>query len=66
MGKPLKRILERAHQYRVIAERLQFHLDRENLPEEAADLSIAQAALAEAAEVVEESASGNGVTAVAQ
>jgi DDE superfamily endonuclease len=44
-------------QYGVIAERLQFHLDRENLPEEAADLvRIAQAALAEAAEVVEESA----------
>jgi hypothetical protein len=41
----------------VIAERLQFHLDRENLPEEAADLvRIAQAGLAEAAEVVEESA----------
>jgi hypothetical protein len=34
--KPLKakRILERAHQYRVIAERLQFHLDRENLLDE--------------------------------
>jgi hypothetical protein len=56
LGKPLKRILERAHQYRVIAERLQFHLDRENLPKEAADLvRIAQAALAEAAGVVEES-----------
>jgi phage shock protein A len=62
MGKPLKRILERAHQYRVIAERLQFHLDRENLPKEAADLvriaqaALAEAAEAEAAEVVEESA----------
>jgi hypothetical protein len=40
----------------VVAERLQFHLDCENLPEEAADLvRIAQAALAEAAGVVEES-----------
>jgi hypothetical protein len=49
MGKPLKRVLERAQQYRVIAEGRQFHLDRENLPEEAADLvRIAQAALAEA------------------
>jgi hypothetical protein len=39
MRKPLKpkRTLERAHQYRVIAERLQFHLDRESLPDEAAD-----------------------------
>jgi hypothetical protein len=56
LGKPLKRILERAHQYRVIAEGLQFHLDRENLPNEAADLvRIAQPALAEAAGVVEES-----------
>jgi hypothetical protein len=56
LGKPLKRILERAHQYRVIAEGLQFHLDRENLPKEAADLvRIAQPALAEAAGVVEES-----------
>jgi hypothetical protein len=38
--KPLKpkRILERAHQYRVIAERLQFHLDRENLLDEAVKL----------------------------
>jgi hypothetical protein len=40
MGKPLKpkRIRQRAHQYRVMAERLQFHLDRENLPTGAADL----------------------------
>jgi|EndMetStandDraft_3_1072993.scaffolds.fasta_scaffold429076_2 hypothetical protein len=57
--KPLKpkRILERAHQYRVIAERLQFHLHRENLPEEAAKLvRTAQEALARAADVVEKSA----------
>jgi hypothetical protein len=41
----------------VIAERLQFRLDRENLPSEAADLvRIAQEALKEAAEVVGESA----------
>jgi hypothetical protein len=51
--KPLnpKRILERAHQYRVIAERLQFHLHRENLPDEAAELvRTAQEALARAAD----------------
>ena len=59
MRKPLKpkRILERAHQYRVIAERLQFHLERESLPDEAAELvRTAQKALAKAAEVIEESA----------
>jgi hypothetical protein len=55
MRKPLKpkRILERAHQYRVIAERLHFHLERENLPDEAAELvRTAQKALARAADVV--------------
>jgi hypothetical protein len=38
--KPLKpkRILERTHQYRVTAERLLFHLERENLTDEAAEL----------------------------
>jgi hypothetical protein len=58
--KPLKpkRILERAHQYRVIAERLQFHLDRENLPDEAAELvRTAQEELPRAADVLEKSAS---------
>jgi hypothetical protein len=29
---------ERAHQYRVMAERQQFHLDRQNLPTGAAHL----------------------------
>jgi hypothetical protein len=55
MRKPLKpkRILERPHQYRVIAERLHFHLERENLPDEAAELvRTAQKALARAADVV--------------
>jgi hypothetical protein len=59
MRKPLKpkRVFERAHQYRVIAERLQFHLERENLPDEAAELvRTAQQALARAADVVEKSA----------
>jgi hypothetical protein len=53
--KPLKpkRILDRAHHYRVIAERLQFHLHRENLPDEV--VRTAQEALA-AADVVEKSA----------
>src|SRR5438094_206646 len=52
-----KRTLERALQYRVIAERLQFHLDRESLPDEAAELvRTAQQALARAADVVENSA----------
>lgn len=58
MRKPLKkkRVLERAHQYRVIAERLQFHLDGENMPAKAAELvRTAQEALMTAAEVVEES-----------
>jgi hypothetical protein len=58
--KPLKpkRILERAHQYRVIAERLQFHLERENLPEEAAELvRTAQEALPRSADLVEKNAS---------
>jgi hypothetical protein len=42
MLKP-KRIHERAHQYRVIAERLQFHLDRENLrPKETELIRTAQ------------------------
>jgi hypothetical protein len=61
MGKPLKpkRIRERPHQYRVMAERLQFHLDRENLPTGAADLvRTVQKALAEAAKVAEESVTG--------
>jgi hypothetical protein len=60
MRKPLKpkRIHERAHQYRVIAERLQFQLDRENLPPKEAELvRTAQQALARAADVVEKSAS---------
>jgi hypothetical protein len=53
-----KRILERAYQYRVSAERLQLHLDRENLPDEAAEaVRTAQEALARAADVVEKSAS---------
>jgi hypothetical protein len=50
MGKPLKpkRIRERAHQYRVMAERLQFHLEREDLSTGAADLvRTAQKALAD-------------------
>jgi hypothetical protein len=58
MRKPLKkkRVLERAHQYRVIAERLQFHLEGENMPAKAAELvRTAQQALMTAAEVVEES-----------
>jgi hypothetical protein len=58
--KPLKpkRILELAHQYRVIAERLQFHLDRENLPDEAAELvRTAKEELPRAADVLEKSAS---------
>ena len=58
MRKPLKkkRVLERAHQYRVIAERLQFHLDGENMPLKAAELvRTAQEALMTAAQVVEAS-----------
>ena len=61
MGKPLKpkRMRERAHEYRVMAERLQFHLDRQNLPTRAADLvRTAQKALAEAADIVDESVTG--------
>jgi hypothetical protein len=43
----------------VIAERLQFHLEHENLPDEVAELvRSAQKALARAADVVEESAQG--------
>jgi hypothetical protein len=56
MRKPLKpkRIHERAAQYRMIAERLQFHLDRENLPPKEAELvRTAQEALVRAADVVE-------------
>jgi hypothetical protein len=49
---------ERAHQYGVMAERLQFHLDRENLPTGADLVRTAQKALAEAADVVEESVTG--------
>jgi len=59
MRKPFKKkhILERVHQYRVIAERLQFHVDRENLPPKAIGLvRTAQKALARAADVVEGSA----------
>jgi hypothetical protein len=42
-----------------MAERLQFHLDRENLPTGAADLvRTVQKALAEAAKVAEESVTG--------
>ena len=56
MGKPPKKklIIERAHQYRVIADRLQFHLSRDNLPEDVADLvRTAQQALANAAQSME-------------
>jgi hypothetical protein len=58
MRKPLKkkRVLERPHQYRVIAERLQFHLDGENMPAKAAELvRTAREALISAADAVEES-----------
>jgi hypothetical protein len=51
-------IHERAHQYRVIAERLQFDLEREELlPKEIEWIRTAQQALATAADVVEKSAS---------
>ena len=56
MRKPLKpkRIHERAAQYRMLAERLQIHLDREDLPPKEAELvRTAHDALAEAADVVE-------------
>jgi hypothetical protein len=60
MRKPLKpkRIHERAAQYRMLAERLQIHLDRENLPPNEIELiRTAQQALFRAADVVEEGAS---------
>jgi hypothetical protein len=56
MRKPLKpkRIHERAAQYRMLAERLQMHLDREDLrPNEAELVRTAHDALVEAADVVE-------------
>ena len=48
---------ERAHQYRIMAERLQFHLQRGNLSEDVTRLvGTAHEALIAAAQIMEESA----------
>ena len=50
---PLKKRNERAHQYRVMSERLRFHLTRENLPEPVAQLvQAAEKALLDASELL--------------
>jgi hypothetical protein len=61
MSAQMKRqsLSERAHQYRVMAQRLEFHLARDTLPHAAAS-SVAEArqAVVTAAELIEEAALG--------
>ncbi len=56
---PLKKRDERAHQYRVMSERLRFHLTRENLPEPVAKLvRAAEQALLDASELLTSESGG--------